>query len=267
MPLLPILLPCFLLPVVLRWVAGFASAAQQQANIFSEDDRQAQPRNADSPYAAVGALQWIIDGRWAGRGTATLISPCHVLTAYHIAFPSGRSPEDPISFAYGPAEGSEPFGKRVRAFRAIWGDKARHAHEDWALLRLAPCIEEAHPWWPPADLSIEQAMQLANRVMMAGYPTDRPIGQVSVDPSCRVIGYDRRLPTAWLHDCATRIGDSGGALFYLAEDGKPRLLAVVHAEGKRRQEILPIWSPRHSNFAVPVGNFIERIRPFLAEAD
>lgn len=243
------------------------AASEQLANIFYSDDRVAQPRNAGSPFAAVGALQWIINGAWAGRGTATLISPCHVLTAHHIAFRSGQPADEPRSFAYGPAEGSEPFGRRVRAFVVVSGERGRHVHEDWALLRLEPCVEPGYDWWPPSPLDLAEAMKLPGGVMMAGYPTDRGIDQVTVDPRCRLYGRDRRVPTAWLHDCATRIGDSGGPLFHLGPDGKPRLLGVVHAEGNRKEEVLQNWTPNHSNFAVPVANFIDRIRPFLAETD
>ena len=80
----------------------------------------------------------------------------------------------------------------------------------------------------------------------------------------RTLDSDLRLPPAWLHDCATRIGDSGGALFRIGDNGRPVLLGVVHAEGKRRSEILSVWTPAHSNFAVPVANFIDRIHPYLA---
>ncbi len=246
--------------------AGQAEAGQQLANIFYEDDRQAEARSLDSDFAAVGALQILDDGRWRGRGAATLVSPCHVLTAHHIAFGGGRAPGDPLSFAYGPPRDGRAFAERVRAFAVIWGNRDRHVHEDWALLRLEPCIGEKVAWWPPVSMTTEEAAALPDGVMLAGLPGDRNIDAVSVDPSCRVVGSDLRLPPAWLHDCATRIGDSGGALFRIGENGKPVLLGVVHAEGTRRSEILSVWTPAHSNFAVPVANFIDRIHPYLAGA-
>ena len=252
--------------LMLLAAGGQAEARQQLANIFYEDDRQAQARSLDGDFAAVGALQILDNGRWRGRGTAILVSPCHVLTAHHIAFGSGRTPGEPRSFAYGPPRDGEPFGERVRAFAVIWGNRDRHIHEDWALLRLDPCIGDKVAWWPPVSLSVEEAAALPDGVMLAGLPGDRDIDQVSVDPSCRVVGQDRRLPSAWLHDCATRIGDSGGALFHIDTNGKPALLGVVHAEGERRSEILSVWTPAHSNFAVPVANFIDRIHPYLAGA-
>ena len=252
--------------LMLLAAGGQAEAGQQLANIFYEDDRQAQERSLDGDFAAVGALQILDDGRWRGRGTATLVSPCHVLTAHHIAFGNGRTPGEPRSFAFGPPRNGEPFGERVRAFAVIWGNRDRHVHEDWALLRLDPCIGEKVAWWPPVSMSVEEAANLPDGVMLAGLPGDRGLDRVSVDPSCRVVGSDSRLPAAWLHDCATRVGDSGGALFRIDENGRPALLGVVHAEGRRRWEILPVWTPAHSNFAVPVANFIDRIYPYLAGA-
>ena len=256
-----------LLVLVLAAISGPGSTQEQTANIFFNDDREHRSRAAGSLFSAVGVLQRNIDGAWAGRGTATLVSRCHVLTAHHIAFNRGQAPGEPRSFTYGPAHGSERFGKRVRAFPVIWGGKKRHFHEDWALLRLDPCVGDDQGWWAPLALELEEVMDLPDGVMMAGYPGDRSLDGVSIDPSCRVLGRDDRLPSAWLHDCATRIGDSGGALFYLDDAGKPRLLAVVHAEGARRPGVLPTWSPRLSNYAVPVANFIERIRPYIDGLD
>ena len=252
--------------LMLLAAAGPAEARQQLANIFYEDDRQAQARNLNGAFAAIGALQILDSGRWRGRGTAILVSPCHVLTAHHIAFGGGRRPGDPVSFAFGPPRDGEPFGERVRAFAVIWGNRDQHVHEDWALLRLDPCIGERVDWWPPVSMSVEEVATLPDGVMLAGFPGDRDTDSVSVDPSCRVVGSDLRLPPAWLHDCATRSGDSGGALFRIDENGRPALLGVVHAEGRRRPDILPVWTPAHSNFAVPVANFIDRIHPYLAGA-
>ena len=256
-----------LLALLLSAIFEPALAREQLANIFGQDDRVGRSRERGSPYSAVGVLQQTIGGRWRGRGTATLVSPCHVLTAYHIAFGGGRTPGEPRAFAYGPPQGSEPFGKRVRAFALIWGEKRQHFHEDWALLRLEPCVEDSWVWWPPLALDVGEAKSLPDGVMMAGYPVDRPIDQLSVDPSCQVRGRDRQVPAAWLHDCATRVGDSGGAIFQFDGDGQPRFLAVVHAEGSRQMGVAPGWTRVLSNYAVPVENFIDRIRPYLDAAE
>jgi hypothetical protein len=73
-------------------------------------------------------------------GTAFLVSPCYVLTAYHVVFGyrfglrkgAQEQAEQDVSATFSVG------GKRSRAVPAKYGQFSRFPGRDWTLLRLEP---------------------------------------------------------------------------------------------------------------------------------
>jgi len=244
--------------------AALLAAGGAAANIFVVDDRVTRARDDGSPFAAVGVITQTTPGRDIRFGTATLIGPCHALTAHHTAF---RTPEragtgEASLLYFGPPDGDFPFADRVTAHPVAWGDLAAHTHEDWAVLRLETCVGERWGWWPVEAMSAEDAMARPGAFADAGYPAVGPREVVTVDPECTVHEAAGSVP-GWGIDCAVRRGQSGGPVFYRDGDGRPRLVAIVKGDFFPYDGVIPRWDRNGANIAIPVANFIERIRPFV----
>ena len=119
------------------------------------------------------------DGEFVG--TATLITPCHVITNYHVAFGHKAHGPDPLkslrgkrlpelNFYYGQGSDNSYEGHTIGT-PVAWGnrDKSRFNNEvteDWALVRLDKCIGAEIGYWEFAKPSVEALMGMS--VNMAG---------------------------------------------------------------------------------------------------
>jgi V8-like Glu-specific endopeptidase len=246
--------------------SGRPAGAIVPVNIFVADDRQEMERAPPhSPYAAVG----VITNRRRGFanirfGTATLIGPCHVLTAHHTAFSRADDPDpdEPSLVHLGPPTDGFPFSQSVPARPVAWGDLGGHTNDDWAVLELEACAGDTWGWWEVEPMGLEEAVTRGPTFRSAGHPTAATRAAVTVDPACAIHGAGGSIP-GWHTDCAVRVGDSGGPVFHLGEDGAPRLVAVIKGEFFPQPEVIPAWDDRATNVAIPVANFIDRIRPYL----
>src|SRR5262249_20462000 len=63
---------------------------------FGEDDRVERSREKGTPYGAIGLLIRT-SGQEVEAGTAFLISPCHIMTAYHVAAGKAKLSNDQVS--------------------------------------------------------------------------------------------------------------------------------------------------------------------------
>ena len=134
-------------------IALWLVAAAAAANVFVEDRRE--QRDGRLPmFRSVGML---VHPRTGGGGTAFLVSRCHVVTAYHVAFMKQRDPVTgrvetfpgkvghTVEFVVGPRpEAPGTFGARARATVVAFGRFSDGSFEgmagDWAILRLDPCL-------------------------------------------------------------------------------------------------------------------------------
>ncbi|MDY0881925.1 tetratricopeptide repeat protein [Dongia soli] len=202
------------------------------------DDRVAVPRLKDSTFAPVGLLVLDENKSDAVAGTAFLVSPCHILTAYHVAgggqainnktvatfylgegkigpdFDGARhfadeTPARPVAWGnYVPAEDSSPLIQRARAM-------LQNGWEDWALLKLDRCLGAPQYGYGYFRLAPRSTRDLTRRgeglrVTSIGLPGDKPMRTLWRDPSCRIVGQTHN--SGWQHDCVTVPGNSGGPL-------------------------------------------------------
>lgn len=197
------------------------------------------------------------------EGTGALVSPCHVLTAYHLAF--GKDPAGGPDRSYAvlatlagiEAEGVPVTGNRLR---------------DWALLEVRPCIGRSVGWFEPLAAEPPRpgrrdAAAPPLSVALPGHPEDRP-GGLWVDPACRVVGTED-FGLVWLHDCAVAPGNSGGPLLLADPSASspaafPCLVAVVTGYGPPP----PGWRGPVERLgrATPVSQLLPEVAGILAAA-
>lgn len=244
-------------------VICLASGAGPQAAGFGEDDRVERVREKGTPYGAIGLLIRS-NGLEVEAGTAFLISPCHVLTAYHVAAGKEKLAADQASTFFigdgkiGPGyAGSAHYAASSPAHPVAWGKyldseselmtlraraASRNGWEDWAVLKLDTCFgDESHGYGylrlkPLATRDLAQRGETPAAIEI-GLPMDRSEATLTEDPHCRIIGqvYD----SGWQDDCRAIPGNSGGPVLEAPADGReiaagdparwPRVLGITVA--------------------------------------
>ena len=208
------------------------------------DDRQAVQRIKGSAFGPVGLMVLDEGDDDAVAGTAFLVSPCHVLTAYHVAGGGKAVSEKTVAHFYlgqgdiGPDfDDARQFAEETTAHPVVWGQyvpneddstadiraKAmlQNGWEDWALLKLDRCLGDEKTGYGYFHLYPMTTRDLARkgdglRISSIGLPGDKPMSRLWWDPHCRTVGQVH--DSGWQNDCVTVPGNSGGPLL-LRPDG------------------------------------------------
>lgn len=238
------------LPAFARLILGLSLAAAVLANAgtvsaagFGEDDRIERPREKGTPYGAIGLLVRS-NGIEVEAGTAFLISPCHVLSAYHVAAGKDKLTPDQVATFFvgdgneGPGySGSAHYAASTAAHPVAWGKyldseseslviraraSTRNGWEDWVVLKLDTCFGDVAHGYGYLRLKPIDTRDLARRGatlqgIEIGLPMDRSEATLTEDPHCRIIGqiYD----SGWQDDCRAIPGNSGGPILEAPADG------------------------------------------------
>lgn len=238
----------FILPL------GIASKnGRKIANIFVEDDRVSVER---SSMPAIGSIHTKAELK-SIIGTGFLIDACHVATSYHLIKSNNEkiSREDYIFFKDGV---SEEFVKaKVTAFHGRPHSAPAYEQdlEDWVILKLETCSQAI-----PLELKKLSLADLQNKELkLYGFPRDRNIDYLSLDPSCSV-GHEpnpnfRGVP----HDCAVRAGNSGGPLI-MEVDGAQYVVAIQSSRRKGFDDVFSEYMSSWANMATPVGPLVESFK-------
>ncbi len=270
---------------------------------FGADDRHAITRAKGTEGGAIGLVFYQgPDGQFAA-GTGFLVSPCHVLTAYHVAAGGEEVTEAATSTFYvgdgkiGPDfPDLDRFAESAVARPVAWGSYVRlsedsnlleraqsverNGWEDWALLRLDTCFGGApysYGYLKLAPVTTREIMRGGAHLpaRSVGLPGDKSAKSLWEDPTCRFIG--QIYASGWQHDCMTIPGNSGGPI--LIEDpatGEQRVAAItvshIAVEGLSIDAsdalVLGRDDPNYYDYlaiAVPIANLVERIRDHLPE--
>jgi lipoprotein NlpI/V8-like Glu-specific endopeptidase len=274
-----------------------------QAVAFGEDDRRPVARLKGSEGGTIGLVFYQAANGQFAAGTGFLVSPCHVLTAYHVAAGGDQVDETRGSTFY-VGEGKigpdfpdlNRFADSSPARPVLWGRYVRIAEnsnllvraqaverngwEDWALLELDKCfgaVPYSYGYLKLAPVTTRELMQggasLAARSV--GLPGDKSALSLWEDPTCRMIG--QIYASGWQHDCMTIPGNSGGPI--LVKDpvsGEQRVAAItvshIAVEGLSVDAsdalVLARDDPNYYDYlaiAVPVSGLVGRIQAYLVD--
>jgi tetratricopeptide (TPR) repeat protein/V8-like Glu-specific endopeptidase len=282
-------------------LAAIAAANTAFAAGFGDDDRLSRPREKGTIYGAIG-LMVHSNGFGSEAGTGFLVSPCHVMTAYHVVAGKGKiSERDTATFYVG--EGSEGpdysggrrYAEGSTAHPVVWGSyidgesdnvtqrvKAVQTNgwNDWVLMKLDKCLGDPENGWgylklaPVATRDLTRAGETPE-AMAIGLPKDKSEKTLTEDPSCRMVG--QMYESGWQHDCLTLPGNSGGPILERkpAKPGEwPRVLGItvslILLDGMDQEAaeaaLLSADDPSYFTLlstAVPVSAFINKVAQYL----
>ena len=201
--------------------------------------------------------------------TAFLVSPCYILTNYHVVFGNWkRRPEvaRDSSMTFSVA------GRKSRAVPVKYGEFYRFEGRDWTLLLLDSdsehrCLGEDPDigWVRLAPLKPVEAA--SKSLSVAGYPSDKKDSFLWRQDTCHLFEkyQDIENDGLWTTDCATRPKSSGSPIFFI-QDGVLNVVAIMrgHLGLDTENEILPKWDPNRANVALDVGKIISSDSEFLS---
>lgn len=249
------------------------------ANIFLQDLRE----DLEAPPPALqstGMLRTVDDPEsW---GTALLVGQCHILTAFHVAFPKHKSPGFSPSPAFvsvfhvGKQAGMrrDEFSESSRARPVAWGDF--HTRDfsglagDWAILRLDNCLGQHYGWVRLAEPFGADSIVTSGTVSMASFPSDRSGNRgISFESNCRI----RSIIASRLGamDCALIEGASGAPVLEKSEGefragGLYSLVGIAIRRFNPVDEVLPEYSVQHANILVMNQAFAAAVKRHTEEA-
>ena len=194
-------------------------------------------------------------------GTAFLVSPCYVLTNYHVVFGNRKVEPEPEQDWSGTFLAG---GRKSHAVPIKFGAFYENEWRDWVLLKLDsdeqhPCVGEDPNigWVQLAALPSEGAPDRS--LSTAGYPSDKTASSLWRQDTCHLFEQlsGRQNRGLWTTDCATRPRASGSPIFFI-RDGFVAVVALMHGHlgNVNGDEILPKWDPARANLAVDMGMII-----------
>lgn len=282
-------------------VLALQPATPAGAVTFGSDDRRPVARLQGAESGPIGMLFYDVGKGQFAAGTAFLVSPCHVLTAYHVAAGGDRVDESKASVFYlgqgkiGPDfPDLDRFAVASPAHPVAWGrfvhanenspllartqSVERNGWEDWALLKLDTCLgapEHGYGYLKLAPVTTQEVLRggASMPARSLGLPGDKSTISLWEDPSCRIIG--QIYASGWQHDCITIPGNSGGPLLVLDPVTRETRVAAISVSVMAVEGVdtaasyamtLAADDPNYYDYlavAVPVAAFAARILPHL----
>lgn len=241
------------------------------ANIF-EKDRRADVWPVPARLQPVGILRALPDdGLW---GTAFLVGQCHIVTAFHVAFPQHKNPgfvpSEKITsrFFVGRTEKNRGspggFVASAIATPVAWGQFSTRSYEglrgDWAILKLDDCLGRSFGF---VDFSppIRPNEERASRVHFAGFPRDRQGSRgVTYERGCLIQDFGPGFLNGF--DCALIPGASGGPVFE-ERDGALYAIGIAIRELHPVEKIVPRYDIAYRNIILLSEEFIGELERVL----
>ena len=246
-------------------IAFWFIAQLAAANVFVEDRRE--QRDGRLPiFRSVGML---VHPGAGGGGTAFLVSSCHIVTAFHVAFRQGRTTVDgetvhakvgqAAEFVIGPDPVSPgTFASHSRATVVAFGNFSVGSFDgtagDWAILKLDECLGKRFGFLNLAHPGRDGPMP-RGELMTVGFPRSRAKEPgITVETGCRARDHG---PVAGLIgvDCAFEAGMSGGPVLEKQSNGSWLVVGLIQQATGGTDKLLPSYSMAYRNQMVGVTAF------------
>lgn len=209
---------------ILLLSAGAALAADGRVQVDTASRGQSAFRSVGVVYSPTTSYY----------GTGFLISPCHVLTNYHIV--SGGDDKEfkegeEFEFAFNADKDGRLRG--LAKGRVVGHSKSftvhRNRHSDWAVIRL---VHAAHVAQPLRMMKMPYDLARKLNLRMLGFPGDKIASSNKYhlwSQTCVITANDA---TGWIGTCKTSVGDSGSPIAAAANDGG-YVVVAINAAGPR----------------------------------
>jgi hypothetical protein len=243
-------------------IAFWFIAQLAAANVFVEDRRE--QRDSSLPiFRSVGML---VHPEAGGGGTAFLVSSCHIVTAYHVAFPRGRSNvagetvrakvRQAAEFIIGPDPAAPgTFATHSRATVVAFGNFSAGSFHgmagDWAILKLDECLGKKFGFLKFARPGRHSPMP-RGELMTVGFPRSRANEPgITVETGCRARDHGP-VPGLVGVDCAFEAGMSGGPVLERQSDDSWLVVGLIQQATGGTDKLLPSYSMVYRNQMVGV---------------
>lgn len=227
------------------------------ANVFKKDDRVSIRAVEKTPLAAIGTLT---NFKTLGRGTAFLVSPCLLLSNFHVALGKTKDfNEHQTSVFQLPGRDGENAEVVTHGDYFLEGESFV-IFEDWALLQLTKCLGNSVGWLSLKSISSLPFVRMNVPILLAGFPNDKITDLVTYDYNCEIKDLD------WSHDCATRAGNSGSPLIVstLEDNIEEHHVVAIHSTAQGEfSEVIKYYTWYMGNRALPVSGFMARVQPYI----
>jgi V8-like Glu-specific endopeptidase len=178
------------------------------------------------------------------KGTAFMISPCYALTNFHAVFGAlNAAPE----FSRNDYSVTATFDNiKAKGTPVVWGRFYETITQDWAVIRLDPCVGQTTGWFSVALFTSNNPLGLT--YSSYGFP-DQSFNLTGQD-NCHLI---RRISNGFQYetDCSSRPGSSGAPIG-LFSNGRFWVQAMVSgtSSSQERPGVLMQYDISNANLAV-----------------
>lgn len=198
------------------------------------------------------------------RGTGFLISPCLVLTNYHIVFGDSTSPDERFGASFYAPAGDGKNYKKIHGTPILWGplDSYPSKENDWALLKIDVCEGKKNGW---LEIDLRETAKLLEAVVAsAGHPADKNINDLWLDPLCYLknVNSSGRYTDLVQNTCALLPGASGSPVFDL-KNGYPQVLAMQSSEIQPTEGIQQYYDASRANLAIDIRSIYPRVKDLI----
>ena len=182
-----------------------------------------------------------------GHGTAVIVGPCTVLTAYHVPFGQNQMVVHPeqytlkLSFGIGAKEGG--FASVSVGVPFSYGNLVT---KDFALIHDKSCPGLKYGWYETSNVSSDGLAARSATVLAVSFPEDLPQGTVALS---RGIARGVDEDTGYvMYDASTAPGSSGAPVFVVDENGILRLQGIHIGGAKDNSNYkYPNYSSKRAN--------------------
>lgn len=240
-------------------------SASASANDYKNTPRVAVDLNKAPQFSVVGQLTWqkiLANGDTVEyQGSGTIISPCYVLTNYHVI--DGAVGE--IRFRAGQRGDPGMFAGDTTAAPAMVSDYHNDHTDDWAIMRLHQCAGrvKGYGWAEITTRTTRQLIAAHTKVGLAGYSYKTRTNARMSYSTGTITGlwpYDHR---SMMFSASMTPKQSGSPLFAM-EDGIMKLVGLNTAQVRgydasgKEIDIFPTYSIESANLAQGVFEILNR---------
>ncbi|GAB5388862.1 MAG: hypothetical protein Alpg2KO_18300 [Alphaproteobacteria bacterium] len=249
------------LPAPLPAKDGTGGLGPTRMLIQRADDRKPVEVTPGSPFNALLKINAV---RIGVQGTGFMIGKCHALTNRHVVMARG--------------------GGGIHGHIVITRGEARHqgtivthgqswdTEDDWALLKLDPCVEDGTP---PVRVSLLDPRTIITSnlaLISAGFPHDKDQSILWIDPWCTPKGLLQGPLLA--QTCPLGSGNSGGPMILQRESRGERLTAsainaaIVTEDRHGGSELVRgAGDPFRVGISIPLVSLIDKLHPHVPDIE
>lgn len=263
------------------WDHAYSNAFMTPINAYRSLKTIPTVPRAPGPLGFLRAVGMVEDPARQGHGTAFLLAGnggCYALTNYHVAFgdkPASTQQTITIAFGQGSVDSFEvkiPAHPVQGGWVALPAGTERGVDDDWALLKLDPCVQDKFGGFEMSSLDGDADNLFDETVSMAGYPDFNDYHKgVTYEAVCpghaqtmsRAL---KRTESEVVHHC-TVLNYSSGSPLLIREDGKVKVAAMNCGfrglRGDDERVVRSLGDRDRWNWAVPMFHIKDRIETLI----